>query len=146
MNTSNKYFWYVLDGILFLLINIVLIWKLRPQLEHVNLSWMWLVVFGLAVFRAANLISNEKVAAPLRAPFVDEEIKDGKKVEVPKPRGFEGAMGNLIYCPSFTGTWVSMILFYSWLAWPIPTQAVAAILALSGIERIFTLLSGYLKK
>ena len=146
MKSSPKHFWYLLDLLLFTGLNIFLLWKFEPKLSGLTISWMNLVIFGLAVFRSANVISNEQVTKPLREPFVDEHDKGAKTVEVPKRSGFKGAMGSLIYCPSCTGTWVAMILFYSWILWPSPTQAVAIILALSASERIFTGVYDFLKK
>jgi len=146
MKLSNKYFWYLLDILLFLAINIFLLWKLQGRFSQIHFSWFELVVFGLAVFRAANIVSNEQLTKPLREPFVDEKPKDGKMVEVPKKRGFTGAMGSLIYCPSCTGTWIAMVLVYSFILWPLPTEVVAIILALSGIERVWTSIYNFLKK
>jgi hypothetical protein len=146
MKSSNKHFWYILDLLLFAAINIFLLWKFSSRLSGIVFSWMDLVIFGLAVFRAANVISNEQVTKPLREPFVDEHDKGTKTVEVPKRVGLKGAIGSLIYCPSCTGTWVAMILFYLWILWPLPTKAVAIILALSGSERIFTSIYNFLKK
>ena len=101
---------------------------------------------GLAVYRLANIVSNEQLTKPLREPFVDEKQRNGKMVEVPKGRGFLGAMGSLIYCPSCTGTWIAAILVNSFVVWPLPVKIIALIFALSAIERLFTMLGGYLKK
>jgi len=143
---NKKYFWYVADLALFMGLNILLLWKLLPKFGLLQIGWLQVVIFGLAVYRAANIISNEKVMKPLREPFVNEKQEAGKTVEVPKARGFAGAMGNLIYCPSCTGTWIAMILVYSWLVWPKPVEVIALILALSGAERIYASFLGYLKK
>ena len=145
MKFSSKYFWYGADLVLFAGLNALLIWKLGARFYSVRLSWLEVVIFGLAVFRVANVVSNEQLTKPLREPFVDTKEKDGKKVEVPKARGFMGAMGSLIYCPSCTGTWIAAMLVYSYVVWPRPVEIITLIFALSGMERLFTNLTGYLK-
>ena len=146
MNTSNKYFWYGLDIIIFLGLNAFFIWRLGPRFSSLHIAWIELLIFGLAVYRLANLISNEQLTKPLREPFVDEKEKAGKKVEVPKKHGFLGVMGSLIYCPSCTGTWIATVLVYSFVVWPWPVEIISLIFALSGLERIFTNLGGFMKK
>lgn len=145
MQHSDKYFWYGVDLFIFTGLNIFFIWKLWPRFSGVQITCLWLLIFGLAVYRVANIISNEQLTKPLREPFVNEKQKDGKMVEVPKSRGFLGAMGSLIYCPSCTGTWIAAIFVYSYVIWPLPVEIIALIFALSGVERLFTILSGYLK-
>ena len=104
-----------------------------------------LVVLGLAAYRASNILSNETVTKPLRAPFVDEVEKDGKVVEEPKKQGFLGATGHLIYCPSCTGVWLSAALAYAYVFWPEPAYFIALILALSALERILAIVLGWVK-
>ena len=146
MDNETKYPWYILDIIIFIFINGVLLWQIGGRLSEMHISWVHIAAAGLAVFRAANMISNEVVTKPLREPFVNIEHKHGKDVEVPKPRGFYGAMGSLIYCPSCTGTWIAMALFYAYVYWPGLTSAIIVILALSGLERLLTSTYNLLKK
>lgn len=141
----TKYFWYGVDLFIFIGLNAFFIWELGPRFSRVHVTWLELLIFGLAVYRLANIISNEQLTKPLREPFVDEKQKGGKMIEVPKRRGFLGAMGSLIYCPSCTGTWIAAIFVYSFVVWPLPAEIIALIFALSGIERLFTMLCGYLK-
>lgn len=146
MESTTKYPWYVLDVVLFALINILLLWQFSEKLSGVSITWLHVLLGGIAVYRAANVVSNEAVMKPLREPFVNVEHKDGKDIEVPKRKGFYGAMGSLLYCPSCTGTWISMIIFYAYLFSPDITSAIVIILALSGIERLLTSLYNLLKK
>lgn len=146
MDSPTKYPWYILDMVLFAVINILLLWQFGDRLSGVSINWLHIFLGGIAVYRAANVVSNEVVMKPLREPFVDVEHKNGKDVEVPKRKGFYGAMGSLLYCSSCTGTWISMLMFYSYLVWPDVTSAIAIILALSGIERLLTSLYNLLKK
>ena len=143
----KKFFeWLTLDMAVFAAINGLMIYHFQDKLELLdNIGFLEFLVLGLAAFRAANILSNEVVTKPLRAPFVDETQKNGKLVEEPKKSGFLGAFGLLIYCPSCTGVWISAALVYLFLFWPNQTLVIATILALSGLERIFSKVLGWLK-
>ena len=139
--------WLTLDMVIFVIINAILIWRFQDRFAVLNtLSWFKLIVLGLAAYRAANILSNEPVTKPLRAPFVDETQKEGKTVEEPKKSGFMGAVGLLIYCPSCTGVWLSAALVYFYVFYPGPTFVVALFLALSAIERILAITLGRIKQ
>src|SRR5258708_2453997 len=115
MNFNSKYPWYILDSIIFLGLNVLMIWLVRPEVFVFQIFNPWKVfLFGLAVYRAADIISNETITEPLRAPFVKITEEHGKEIEQPKKYGFKGAMGSLIYCPSCTGMWVAMVLVYAY--------------------------------
>ena len=132
--------------VVFALANIFLIFHFGNRFLILgDIGYFKFLVLGLAAYRAANILSNESVAKPLRAPFVDESRKDGKTVEQPKSSGFLGAMGHLIYCPSCTGVWLSAVLVYFYVFYPGPTFLVALFLALSAIERILAAILGRLK-
>ncbi len=104
-------------------------------------------ILGLAVYRGANILSNEFVTTPLRAYFVkDVETADGKTSEMPYETGLRGTLGSLLYCPSCTGVWIAMILTYSYVFWPGPASIVIFFLALSGLERFFAYAFGKLKR
>jgi hypothetical protein len=145
MKYESLFGWLKLDMALFVIANIVLIAKFSDTLATVQVGAIELVVLGLAVFRTANILSNEPVTKPLRAPFVDEVPVDGKVVEKPKRTGFRGALGLLIYCPSCTGVWIAAAFVYLYAFWPHQVFVVALFLALSGVERIGTALVGWLK-
>ncbi len=147
MKYERFFKWLTLDMIVFFIANVLLIYFLRDKFVSLNsISYFELLVFGLAAFRAANIVSNEVVTKPLRAPFVEEVKKEGKVVEEPKRKGFQGAFGLLIYCPSCTGVWLSAALVYSYVFWPTPTFLIAFFLALSSIERIISAVIVRLKK
>lgn len=139
--------WLVLDMIVFVLINIVLIRVLNPHFEILSyITPIRLIVFGLAVYRAANIISNEYVTSPIRAPFVHEVMVEDKLVEEPREHGFRGFFGSLIYCPSCTGVWVAMIFTYWYLFHPAAASIIMLLLALSGLERFFAYTFGRIKR
>jgi hypothetical protein len=138
--------WLTLDILLFIIINAIILFLLGERIYVLSyISIFEFIILGLATYRCANIISNEPIAKPLRAPFVDEKEKDGKIVEEPKRKGFQRAFGLLIYCPSCTGVWIAAIFVYSYIIFPIQTLLFAFIFALSGVERIFSRILGWFK-
>ena len=139
--------WLTLDMVVFTAVNIFLIFRLGSGLSGLNdISYFKFLILGLAAFRAANILSNEVVTKPLRAPFIDESQKRRKTVERPKKTGFRGATGLLIFCPSCTGVWLSAALVYFYVFYPGPTFLVALFLALSAMERMISAVLARLKK
>lgn len=138
----------ILDMALFTAINIFAIAKLQSAGLGLfaYLKPLHLLILGLAVYRGANIISNEFITVPLRAHFVRRFEQDGKEIEEPYDQGFRGFLGSLLYCPSCTGVWVAMILVYSFLFWPAAATPVIIVLALSGLERFFAYTFGRIKK
>jgi hypothetical protein len=146
MKYKDMFPWLVLDMILFIVINWLLISKLNPHFEIIQyMSPIRLLILGLAVYRAANIISNEFVTTPIRAYFVHDVERNGKIVEEPLEKGFRGFIGSLLYCPSCTGTWIAMIVVYSYIFNPAITSIVALLLALSALERFFAYIFGRIK-
>jgi hypothetical protein len=146
MTQKRIFGWLTLDMAIFVAANAFLILCFGDRLSALNdIGYFKLLVFGLAVFRAANILSNEAVTKPLRAPFVEESRKGGKLVQQPKKTGFMGAMGLLIYCPSCTGVWLATALVYFYVFYPAPTFVVALFLALSAVERLISVLVERLK-
>ncbi len=131
---------------MFVAVNFALIYYFADKLVALrSVTFFELLVLGLAAYRAANIVSSERVTKPLRAPFVDEVQKQGKAVEKPKKYGFLGAIGLLIYCASCTGVWLAAAIVYSYLFWPEPTFLIVLILALSAIERIISSILGWFR-
>jgi hypothetical protein len=146
MNHKRLFKWLTLDMIVFVAANAFLLIRFEDRLISLaDINYFNLLVLGLAAYRAANILSNEPVTQPLRAPFVDETHKGGKTIEQPKKSGFVGAMGLLIYCPSCTGVWLSASLIYLYAFYPNPTFVIALFLALSAIERIVAAIVGRIK-
>ena len=147
MNSKGVFGWLALDMVIFVAANAFLILRFGDRLSTLNdLSFFKFLILGLASYRAANILSNEAVSKPLRAPFVDEAQKGGKTVEKPKRFGFLGAFGLLISCPSCTGVWLSAALVYFYLFYPGPALLIALFLALSAIERIIATVLGRLRE
>lgn len=137
MIQKKIYGWLFLDMFLFLTINLFLLKELNNYLINLNnLTWLQLFLLGLAAYRAANILSNETITKPLRRPFIVEVHHDGKIVEEPKKKGFAGATGLLITCPSCTGVWLAAALVYFYILFPPQTLVIALLLSLSAIERV----------
>jgi hypothetical protein len=147
MKYKSMFPWLLLDMVLFVVINAVLLAKLAPRFEIISyMTPLRLLILGLAVYRGANIISNEFVTTPIRAYFVHDVERDGTIVEEPYEEGFRGFIGSLLYCPSCTGVWIAMILTYSYLFHPQVMSIVILILALSGVERFFAYTFGRIKR
>jgi hypothetical protein len=135
---DSRYKWYLVDIAVFAATNIIIIIILLLTGYSFSFSLFTILILGLAVFRAADVISNEVVTKPLRAPFVDLVVNDeGEEEERPKKEGFRGSFGSLLYCPSCVGVWVATIFIYGYLLLPVATMVVASILSLSALERLF---------
>ncbi|MEJ0021871.1 MAG: DUF1360 domain-containing protein [Candidatus Doudnabacteria bacterium] len=146
MNNKRIFGWLTLDMVIFVAVNIFLIANFGNRLSTLsNIGFFKLLVLGLAVYRAANILSNEVITKPLRSPFVDETEKNGKVVEIPKRSGALRAFGLLIYCPSCTGVWLAAAIVYAYIFWPTPTFVISMLLALSAIERIVSGILGWFR-
>lgn len=149
MNWNSKYNWYLVDMALFAILNIVLLSLLADRLPLLLLQLtkpFYLLILGLATYRGANIISNEEVTKPIRAPFTETYVENGVEKERPLPNGLRGATGALLYCPGCTGVWVAAALTYGYLIWPEVAWVVILIIAFSSIERITARLLGYLRR
>lgn len=146
MKYKSMFPWLLLDMTLFTLLNVLLLHYIHPRFEILRfITPMQLLLFGLAVYRGANVVSNEFVTTPIRAYFVREVERDGAMVEEPYESGLRGALGSLLYCPSCTGVWITAILVYSYLLFPGVASIIILILAISGLERFFAYTFGRIK-
>lgn len=129
----------VLDMAIFITLNWLILHTFRPSFDILRFIPFWqFAILGLAVYRAANIVSNEFITTPVRAYFVDDE-------GYPYEKGFRGFAGSLLYCPSCTGVWLATLTTYSYLFWPGPTSVIVLLLALSGMERFFAYTFGRIK-
>ncbi|CAM3664965.1 DUF1360 domain-containing protein [Mesobacillus zeae] len=109
------------------------------------------VILGLASFRLTRLLVYDKITEFLRSPFIGESVErdeDGHEniYLVPKGKGLQKWLGELLSCHWCTGIWVSAFLYviffmYPDVGWPaIMILSVAAIGSI--IEVIVTKLIG----
>lgn len=84
---------------------------------------MDLLLLSLAAFRLTEIITEEKVARCLRAPFCAVKrslAEDGEIVEeeVPAGTGLRRVAGELLLCPWCTGVWIATLLTFFYLLVP----------------------------
>ena len=148
MNKEKSIFgWLTIDMIIFSLEILAVIIFYGDRLSVLgSMGFFEILLFGLATYRVANIISTEKITKPLRAPFVDEVEENGKTVEKPKTSGWAGATGYLIHCPACTGVWVATTFVSLYIFLPNAAYFLGFIFALSAVERIIAHVSLHLKR
>ncbi len=140
MKLTKDFGWYLLDMTVFTAINIVALYLLSLRVGwQADLFALFtpfrLVLFGLGVYRLADVIADEWVMHGIRGLFEDEKEENGRIVRKPADDGFRGLVASLIHCPSCVGVWVAMIFFYVYVFFPTVGTAFMAIMALSAMER-----------
>jgi hypothetical protein len=88
-----------------------------------------LLLLCLATFRLTAMVTEEKVARCLRAPFCERIAitqSDGTpgEEEVPAGRGLRRVAGELILCPWCTGVWIATLLVFAWILLPTASRLV----------------------
>src|SRR5205085_11450111 len=93
------------------------------------------MLFALATRKLSRVITKEKIATALRAPFTEVQGKGGagELEERPRGRGLRRALGELLTCPFCLGTWIASGFIYGYIYSPRITRTVASIFAVSGI-------------
>jgi hypothetical protein len=104
------------------------------------------LILCLATFRLTSVVSEEKVARCLRAPFckkVTVEDEDGtlREEEVPYEGGLRKTMGELILCPWCTGIWIATALTFFWLLAPGIARVCALAFAVAAGGLLFQILA-----
>jgi hypothetical protein len=89
-----------------------------------QVSGIDLLLLCLATFRLTEVVTEEKVARCLRAPFCEVrkiEGPDGSLLEeeVPAGRGLRRVAGELLLCAWCTGIWTATLLTFLWVAMPV---------------------------
>lgn len=103
-----------------------------------ELSWIFLITFGLASFRLTRLLVFDKITAFIRRPFIDEIEEVGEDglvttfVEI-KGTGMRKWIGELLSCYWCTGVWCSALVYSLWLFFPNFIQPIIIILAIAGL-------------
>lgn len=136
MRINSRYKWYIVDIIVFGALNYLAWQKIGNNVDLLAMITPFkLLLFGLATYRTADVISTESVTEIVRAPFMKKMPDNDSEHEQPKDRGFKGFFGRLIGCPSCMGVWVAMALFYGYIFLPTATSAIIIIMALTALER-----------
>jgi hypothetical protein len=87
-----------------------------------------LPALAAASFALSKLVVHEKVESWIRAPFVQEDARDGRR---PKGRRLRYAVGELLTCTRCTGAWSALGLVALRLHSPAAGRTVSAVLAAS---------------
>jgi hypothetical protein len=145
MKKDSRYVWYVVDALIFMAINVIL-WIFHAHEISNSLGFFdtfGITVFALGIWRLTDIITHESVTDFIRAPFMDQDA-EGKWVMSEK--GFRGFAGTLVSCNACMGVWVSMIIFYLFVFFPIPTFAFMIIMTLTCLERFLSKIYNLLEK
>jgi Protein of unknown function (DUF1360) len=115
-----------------------------------DITFLELLLFGLASFRFTRLMVYDKITAFIRNAFiteVEETDENGEKAIylVPKNGVFKGFIGELLSCYWCTGIWSSIILYVLYATLPVIAVPIIVVFAISGIAAIIeTLLQNWL--
>lgn len=101
----------------------------------ISITWLELVILGLASFRLTRLIVVDLIMEWLRKPFMDIRIEineEGEEEEWVEPNGF---IGEGLSCQWCVGVWASILVFllYSYIPFG---EFPVIILALAGLQSI----------
>ncbi|MDP4162746.1 MAG: DUF1360 domain-containing protein [Bacillota bacterium] len=105
------------------------------------LNWINIFILIFATFRLTRLIVYDTITEFLRRPFhktVEEISPDGKTesyIEI-KGTGIRYWIGELLSCHWCTGFWCTVIIYSSYLLWPLIAAPVITILAIAGCASI----------
>jgi len=106
-----------------------------------NITFLELIVLGLATFRFTRLLVFDKITAFIRNAFI-MEIEDidenGEKAIylVAKSGMIRGFIGELLSCYWCTGIWSSIILYVLYVTAPVIAVPIIVVLAISGLGAI----------
>jgi hypothetical protein len=107
-----------------------------------KITFLNLLILGLASFRLTRLIVFDKITEWIRTPFFDEmeeENEDGgiEVYYVPKKTGVKKFLGELLSCYWCTGIWASVIVVVSYYLFPVYSTPIIVILAVAGLASFF---------
>ncbi|MGK3986591.1 DUF1360 domain-containing protein [Sorangium sp. So ce136] len=92
-------------------------------------------LLGLATNRLSRLITRDKVARAVRAPFTDvEQDPSGGTHEAPRGEGMTRALGELLTCPRCAALWASLALTIGYFASPRLTRGASFLLGAAAIS------------
>jgi hypothetical protein len=148
MKKDSRYMYYLIDTLVFLLINAVILTKVNINLQAMfaSLQWTTIILLALGVYRLTDIITQESVTEFIRAPFMDRTVDGNKETWEISEHGIRGFFGILFSCNACMGVWVSMIVFYFFVFFPAETLVFMVIMALTGFERFFSKIYNFLEK
>jgi hypothetical protein len=112
-----------------------LVWLRRNKLLLPKPNALDVALIGLGTARLSRLITREKVARPLRAPFtITERTERAEVKEHAKGSGMIRAAGELVTCPRCTAIWAAGGLCLVYFASPSAGRFFSLILSSSLIS------------
>jgi hypothetical protein len=86
------------------------------------------LLLGVATYKAARLISKDKITSFVRAPFTrrKEAAGPGQVTDEPRGQGLRRSVGELVACPFCLSVWVGGALVCGYVASPAGARTVAA--------------------
>jgi hypothetical protein len=110
-----------------------------------------LLLLFLATFRLTELVTEEKIARAIRAPFCEPVTltdPDGteREDEVPAGTGVRRCIGEMILCPWCAGIWIATLLTFFWLLAPGIARAVLLAFGVAAGGLIFQILTKLLDR
>jgi Protein of unknown function (DUF1360) len=95
-----------------------------------------IALLGVATHKLSQLVANDAVTSPLRAPFTElQEKQSPKKVsEKPRGNGLRRSLGELLTCHFCVGQWVASFFTYGLIFAPAVTRLVASIFAVVALS------------
>jgi len=90
-----------------------------------------LALIAIATYKLSAIVTRERVASPIRAPFThnDGTPPEGQSKPEPRGRGLRRALGELLTCPYCTSAWIAAGLTYGVVVAPRPTRILVSIFA-----------------
>lgn len=133
------------------MITYLTIWVVFLSLKwYLHLPWpelaaLDLLVLSLATFRLTEIITEEKVAQTLRAPFCERRRtlqQDGSESEeeVPRGRGLRRVCGELVLCPWCAGVWIATGLCFFYVLMPATARLLVLVFAVAAGGMLFQIL------
>lgn len=108
-------------------------WLMRDRLVAPRLTQIALI--GVATHEISQAISHSWVAAPLRAPFTENQGEEGgDPVDQPRGSGLRYAIGKLVTCPFCLGPWVSGALLAASVVAPAPARFITGVFAATALS------------
>ncbi|KGX87705.1 DUF1360 domain-containing protein [Pontibacillus litoralis] len=101
-----------------------------------DITWLELIVFILASYRLTNLFIYDSIMEWMRRPFHQEIEEEHEVVLVPKGKGIQAFIGELLLCHWCTGFWVSAGVLLSYLIFP-SIYLLWILFAISGATSLF---------
>jgi hypothetical protein len=134
----------VVTGGFFAIFAAFVIWKANAgeSLDAFLVSPSDLALLAFATLRLGRLIAYDLVLEPLRQPFTRtvKDVTGAGDTVIPRGKGVQRALGQLISCPTCAGTWGGALLVYGLYAWPGPTRLMVTILGVVGIAELLNAL------